>query len=98
MSRAVLRWLQTSRGSGVILIVVLLCLWQYSAVYVMDTPTWPVTRIFAAWVDNIIDGSLIKNLLATAVAANAGLLARRRARHRRRPVEEGGRRGQGRIL
>ena len=66
MSRAVLRWLQTSRGSGVLLIVALLCLWQYSAVYVMDTPTWPpVTRIFEAWVDNIVDGSLIKNLLAT---------------------------------
>jgi ABC-type nitrate/sulfonate/bicarbonate transport system permease component len=66
MSRAVLRWLQTSRGSGVILIVALLGLWQYSAVYVMDTPTWPpVTRIFEAWVDNIVDGSLIKNLLAT---------------------------------
>jgi ABC-type nitrate/sulfonate/bicarbonate transport system permease component len=66
MSGAVLRWLQTSRGSGVILIVLLLCLWQYSALYVMDTPTWPpVTRIFEAWVDNIVDGSLIKNLLAT---------------------------------
>jgi ABC-type nitrate/sulfonate/bicarbonate transport system permease component len=66
MSGTVLRWLQTSRGSGVILIVLLLCLWQYSAVYVMDTPTWPpVTRIFEAWVDNIVDGSLIKNLLAT---------------------------------
>jgi ABC-type nitrate/sulfonate/bicarbonate transport system permease component len=66
MSRAVRRWLQTSRGSGVILILLLLCLWQYSAVYVIDTPTWPpVTRIFEAWVDNIVDGSLIRNLLAT---------------------------------
>jgi ABC-type nitrate/sulfonate/bicarbonate transport system permease component len=66
MNRAVLRWLQTSRGSGVILIVLLLCLWQYSALYVMDTPTWPpVTRIFQAWIDNIVDGSLVKNLLAT---------------------------------
>jgi ABC-type nitrate/sulfonate/bicarbonate transport system permease component len=66
MNRTVLRWLQTSRGSGVILIVLLLCLWQYSALYVMDTPTWPpVTRIFQAWIDNIVDGSLVKNLLAT---------------------------------
>ena len=49
-----------------ILIVLLLCLWQYTAVYVMDTPTWPpVTRIFQAWIENIAGGSLITNLLAT---------------------------------
>ena len=65
-SGSIVRWLKTSRGSGVILIVLLLCLWQYSAVYVMDTPTWPpVTRIFQAWIENIADGSLITNLLAT---------------------------------
>ncbi len=66
MSSGIIRWLQTSRGSGVILIVLLLCLWQYTAVYVMDTPTWPpVTRIFQAWIENIAGGSLITNLLAT---------------------------------
>ena len=59
-------WLATSRGSGVILIVLLLGLWQLSALYIMDTPTWPpVTRILAAWYDNIADGTLLRHLLAT---------------------------------
>jgi ABC-type nitrate/sulfonate/bicarbonate transport system permease component len=59
-------WLATSRGSGVILIVLLLSLWQLSALYIMDTPTWPpVTRILAAWYDNIADGTLLRHLLAT---------------------------------
>jgi ABC-type nitrate/sulfonate/bicarbonate transport system permease component len=66
MRRAIVRWLETSRGSGFILIVLLLALWQFSAVYVMDTPTWPpVTRIFAAWYENVADGTLIMHLLAT---------------------------------
>lgn len=65
MSR-VAQWLKTSRGSGVILILLLLALWQFSALYVMDTPTWPpVTRIFQAWVSDLLDGTLITNLLAT---------------------------------
>lgn len=65
MSRVV-QWLKTSRGSGVILILLLLALWQFSALYVMDTPTWPpVTRIFQAWVSDLLDGTLITNLLAT---------------------------------
>jgi ABC-type nitrate/sulfonate/bicarbonate transport system permease component len=66
MSRGILRWLQTSRASGVLLILLLLGLWQFSALYLMDTPTWPpVTRIFAAWVADLLDGSLISNLLST---------------------------------
>jgi ABC-type nitrate/sulfonate/bicarbonate transport system permease component len=66
MRRAIVRWLETSRVSGVILILLLLVLWQFSAVYVMDTPTWPpVTRIFAAWYENVADGTLIMHLLAT---------------------------------
>ncbi|HZR60564.1 MAG TPA: ABC transporter permease [Xanthobacteraceae bacterium] len=65
MSRTV-QWLKTSRGSGVILILLLLALWQFSALYVMDTPTWPpVTRIFQAWVSDLLDGTLINNLVAT---------------------------------
>ena len=61
-----MHWLETSRGSGVILVAALLCLWQFSALYIMDTPTWPpVTRIFGAWYDNVVDGTLIKHLLAT---------------------------------
>jgi len=65
MSRVV-QWLKTSRGSGVILILLLLALWQFSALYLMDTPTWPpVTRIFQAWVSDLLDGTLITNLLAT---------------------------------
>jgi ABC-type nitrate/sulfonate/bicarbonate transport system permease component len=66
MSRVILRWLQNSRGSGVVLILLLLALWQFSALYLMDTPTWPpVTRIFAAWFADLLDGSLVSNLLST---------------------------------
>lgn len=64
--KRVVQWLKTSRGSGVILILLLLVLWQFSALYVMDTPTWPpVTRIFQAWISDLLDGTLITNLLAT---------------------------------
>jgi ABC-type nitrate/sulfonate/bicarbonate transport system permease component len=66
MIERVARWLQTSRGSGVILILLLLGLWQFSALYIMDTPTWPpVTRILTAWYENVADGTLIRHLLAT---------------------------------
>jgi len=66
MIERITRWLATSRGSGVILIVLLLCFWQFSALYIMDTPTWPpVTRIFTAWYENVADGTLEKHLLAT---------------------------------
>jgi len=66
MKIPILQWFTTSRASGVILILLLLCLWQLSALYVMDTPTWPpVTRIFVAWYENVIDGTLIVHLLAT---------------------------------
>jgi len=66
MIEHVIRWLQTTRGSGVILILLLLGLWQFSALYIMDTPTWPpVTRIFTAWYENVADGTLVKHLLAT---------------------------------
>jgi ABC-type nitrate/sulfonate/bicarbonate transport system permease component len=66
MKRAVLLWFETSRGSGVILILALLCFWQLSALYIMDTPTWPpVTSVFAAWFENIADGTLGVHLLAT---------------------------------
>ena len=66
MKIPILRWLVASRASGVILILLLLCLWQLSALYVMDTPTWPpVTRILVAWYENLIDGTLVVHLLAT---------------------------------
>ena len=66
MKIPILRWLMASRASGVILILLLLCLWQLSALYVMDTPTWPpVTRILVAWYENLIDGTLVVHLLAT---------------------------------
>jgi len=55
-----------SRLSGLVLIVLLLAAWQISALYILDTPTWPpVTKVFEAWFDNIADGTLIKHLLAT---------------------------------
>lgn len=55
-----------SRFPGLVLILILLAAWQLSALYLVDTPTWPpVTSIFEAWFDNIADGTLIKHLLAT---------------------------------
>src|SRR5262249_58587999 len=46
--------------------VLLLAFWQFSALYIMKTPTWPpVTRIFEAWYENVADGTLIVHLLAT---------------------------------
>jgi ABC-type nitrate/sulfonate/bicarbonate transport system permease component len=60
------QWLRASRLPGVLLIAVLLLLWQLSATLLVDKPTWPpVTRIFAAWVENIVDGTLLGHLLAT---------------------------------
>jgi ABC-type nitrate/sulfonate/bicarbonate transport system permease component len=60
------RWLLGSRLSGLILIVMLLAFWQFSALYIMDTPTWPpVTRVFAAWIENVADGTLVIHTLAT---------------------------------
>jgi ABC-type nitrate/sulfonate/bicarbonate transport system permease component len=55
-----------SRLSGVALIVLLLALWQVSALYFVDTPTWPpVTRILETWWENLADGTLERHLLAT---------------------------------
>ena len=55
-----------SRFSGLVLIALLLVLWQASALYVVQTPTWPpVTEIFAAWYENVADGTLVRHLLAT---------------------------------
>ena len=66
MKGRITRWFETSRGSGVILILLLLCFWQFSALYIMDTPTWPpVTSVLTAWFENIADGTLIVHLLAT---------------------------------
>jgi ABC-type nitrate/sulfonate/bicarbonate transport system permease component len=66
MNSNLVRWFETSRGSGVILVFLLLGFWQFSALYMMDTPTWPpVTRIFLAWYENIVDGTIIKHLFAT---------------------------------
>jgi ABC-type nitrate/sulfonate/bicarbonate transport system permease component len=66
MSGSIGRWFETSRGSGVILILLLLGFWQFSALYIMQTPTWPpVTKIFVAWYENVADGTLVVHLLAT---------------------------------
>jgi len=66
MSGRIAHWFETSRGSGVILILLLLGFWQFSALYIMQTPTWPpVTKIFVAWYENIADGTLVVHLLAT---------------------------------
>ena len=55
-----------SRISGVLLIVSLLLFWQLSAMYLVISPTWPtITRIIAAWVENLVDGTLALHLLAT---------------------------------
>jgi ABC-type nitrate/sulfonate/bicarbonate transport system permease component len=61
-----LKALFNSRLSGLLLIVLLLVLWQVSALYVVQTPTWPpVTDIFSAWYANVADGTLVWHLLAT---------------------------------
>lgn len=55
-----------SRLSGLVLIALLLAAWQISALYILDTPTWPpVSKVFEAWFDNVADGTLIKHLVAT---------------------------------
>jgi NitT/TauT family transport system permease protein len=55
-----------TRVSGVLLIALLLLLWQLSAMYLVKTPTWPtVTRIFEAWSENILDGTLPHHMVAT---------------------------------
>jgi ABC-type nitrate/sulfonate/bicarbonate transport system permease component len=58
--------LRDSRLSGVLLIGALLLLWQLSAMYVVHSVTWPtVTRIFEAWAENIVDGTIPSHMLAT---------------------------------
>jgi len=60
------RWLRESRFAGVVLVLALLGLWQVSALYWIETPTWPpVTRVLEAWWANTADGTLFKHLLAT---------------------------------
>ena len=64
--KALERFFGGSRLSGLILIVLLLAFWEFSALYMVHTPTWPpVTRVFEAWWENIADGTLIGHLLAT---------------------------------
>lgn len=59
-------FLRDSRLSGVALIGLLLILWQLSAMYVVNTPTWPtVTEILKSWYENLADGTLVKHMLAT---------------------------------
>lgn len=59
-------WLTQSRFIGVALIALLLGLWQYSAMQMVNTPTWPpVTQIVATWVDNILDGTILVHVFAT---------------------------------
>ena len=58
--------LRDTRISGVLLIALLLLVWQLSAMYVVISPTWPtVTRIFEAWSENMVDGTLLKHIVAT---------------------------------
>jgi NitT/TauT family transport system permease protein len=58
--------LRDSRLSGVLLIGALLLLWQLSAMYVVHSVTWPtVTRIFEAWAENVVDGTIPGHMLAT---------------------------------
>ncbi len=58
--------LRESRIAGVLLIAALLLLWQFSAMFVVQSPTWPtVTRIFAAWSENVLDGTIPGHMVAT---------------------------------
>jgi NitT/TauT family transport system permease protein len=62
----VTRRLANSRSTGFVLIVLLLAFWQLSALYLVHTVTWPpVTRVFASWFENTVDGTLPAHLLAT---------------------------------
>jgi ABC-type nitrate/sulfonate/bicarbonate transport system permease component len=66
MSKKLQALLRNSRMSGVILIALLLALWQFSAMYLVRSPTWPtVTRIVDAWGENFADGTLPGHMLAT---------------------------------
>ena len=66
MSAIINRWLTQSRVSGLVLIVALLLFWEFSALYLVRTPTWPpVTLILQAWIANVLDGTLPLHLLAT---------------------------------
>ena len=66
MSAVIERWFVHSRVSGLVLILLLLALWQFTALYIVDTPTWPpVTEIVRVWLANVFDGTLIHHLLAT---------------------------------
>ena len=58
--------LHDSRVSGVMLIALILGAWQLSAMYTIQSPTWPpVTRIFEAWFENVADGTLPNHIVAT---------------------------------
>jgi ABC-type nitrate/sulfonate/bicarbonate transport system permease component len=60
------RWLVETRLTGVALIVVLLGVWQYTALHVVHTPSWPpVSRVWAAWIEKVADGTLPGHLWAT---------------------------------
>jgi ABC-type nitrate/sulfonate/bicarbonate transport system permease component len=72
---SIVGWFNRSRFPGVVLIALLLALWQVSALYVVKTPTWPpVTLIFQAWLENLLDGTLIGHLLATLWRQTLGYL------------------------
>jgi ABC-type nitrate/sulfonate/bicarbonate transport system permease component len=66
MNEWMTRSLGGSRTSGLVLILLLLAFWQFSALYLIQTVTWPpVTRVFEAWFENTVDGTLPKHLVAT---------------------------------
>jgi ABC-type nitrate/sulfonate/bicarbonate transport system permease component len=55
-----------SRASGFVLLALLLVLWQISAVYWVQSPTWPpVTEAIKSWFVNMADGTLLGHLFAT---------------------------------
>lgn len=59
-------WLRRSRVSGLFLIGLLLVFWEISALYVVQTPTWPpVSAVFEAWWTDTVDGTLPGHLIAT---------------------------------
>ncbi|MCC6776770.1 MAG: ABC transporter permease [Hyphomicrobiales bacterium] len=58
--------LRDTRVSGVVLIALLLLVWQLSAMFMVRSPTWPtVTRIFEAWAENVLDGTIPGHMVAT---------------------------------
>jgi ABC-type nitrate/sulfonate/bicarbonate transport system permease component len=66
-------WMARSRFPGFVLICALLAIWQITAVYVVQIPSWPpVTRVLEAWFEDTADGTIPFHLLITLARQMTG--------------------------